>query len=95
MANILNCMDSRTSAELFFDKGLVDIFSIRLAGNVLNDNMLDSMEFDTKVVGTKIILLFDHTKCGAVEGAYNQVDGQTHTAFSKNTTCYRRRKRNH
>jgi len=73
IATILSCMDSRTSAELIFDKGLGDIFSIRIAGNVLNDDILGSMEFGTKAVGTKIILVLGHTKCGAVAGACNNV----------------------
>lgn len=72
-ATILSCMDSRTSAELVFDQGLGDIFSIRIAGNVLNDDILGSMEFGTKVVGTKIILVLGHTKCGAVVGACDAV----------------------
>ncbi len=73
IATILSCMDSRTSAELIFDKGLGDIFSIRIAGNVLNNDILGSMEFGTKAVGTKIILVLGHTKCGAVVGACNDV----------------------
>lgn len=73
-ATILSCMDSRTSAELIFDQGLGDIFSIRVAGNVLNDDVLGSMEFGTKVVGTKIILVLGHTKCGAVVGACDHVE---------------------
>ena len=72
-ATILSCMDSRTSAELIFDKGMGDIFSIRIAGNVLNDDILGSMEFGAKVVGTKIILVLGHSKCGAVIGACNGV----------------------
>ncbi len=72
-ATILSCMDSRTSAELIFDQGLGDIFSIRIAGNVLNEDILGSMEFATKVVGTKIILVLGHTKCGAIVGACNDV----------------------
>jgi len=72
-ATILSCMDSRTSAELIFDQGLGDIFSIRIAGNVLNDDILGSMEFGTKVVGTKIILVLGHTKCGAIIGACDAV----------------------
>src|SRR5215217_9070136 len=63
-AAILSCMDSRTSAELIFDQGLGDIFSIRIAGNVLNDDILGSMEYATKVVGTKLILVLGHTRCG-------------------------------
>ena len=72
-ATILSCMDSRTSAELIFDQGLGDIFSIRIAGNILNDDILGSMEFATKVVGTKIIIVLGHTKCGAIVGACNSV----------------------
>ncbi|TDQ08679.1 carbonic anhydrase family protein [Pedobacter metabolipauper] len=73
-ATILSCMDSRTSAELIFDQGLGDIFSIRIAGNVLNDDILGSMEYATKAVGTKILLVLGHTKCGAVIGACNHVE---------------------
>ena len=73
IATILSCMDSRTSAELIFDKGLGDIFSIRIAGNVLNDDILGSMEFGAKVIGTKIILVLGHTKCGAIIGACDGV----------------------
>lgn len=73
-ATILSCIDSRTSAELIFDQGLGDIFSIRIAGNILNEDILGSMEFATKVVGTKVILVLGHTKCGAIVGACNHVD---------------------
>lgn len=72
-ATILSCMDSRTSAELIFDQGLGDIFSIRIAGNVLNDDIIGSMEFATKVAGSKIILVLGHTRCGAIIGACNDV----------------------
>jgi len=72
-ATILSCMDSRTSVELIFDQGLGDIFSIRIAGNVLNDDILGSMEFGTKVAGTKILLVLGHTKCGAIIGACDAV----------------------
>ncbi|MFC6998131.1 carbonic anhydrase family protein [Rufibacter roseus] len=73
-ATILSCMDSRTSAELIFDQGLGDIFSIRVAGNVLNEDILGSMEYGTEVVGTKIVLVLGHTKCGAIGGACNNVE---------------------
>lgn len=73
-ATILSCIDSRTSAELIFDQGLGDIFSIRIAGNILNEDILGSMEFATKVVGTKIIVVLGHTKCGAIVGACNHVE---------------------
>ena len=72
-ATILSCIDSRTSAELIFDQGLGDIFSIRIAGNVINDDILASMEFACKVAGSKFILVLGHTKCGAVKGACDQV----------------------
>jgi len=73
-ATILSCIDSRTSAELIFDQGLGDVFSIRIAGNILNEDILGSMEFATKVVGTKIIVVLGHTKCGAIVGACNHVE---------------------
>ncbi|RZM25638.1 MAG: carbonic anhydrase [Pedobacter sp.] len=73
-ATILSCMDSRTSAELIFDQGLGDIFSIRIAGNIINEDILGSMEYATKVVGTKIIIVLGHTKCGAIVGACNHVE---------------------
>ncbi len=80
-ATILSCMDSRTSAELIFDQGLGDIFSIRIAGNVLNEDILGSMEFGTKVVGTKIVMVLGHTKCGAIVGACNAVEMGNLTAL--------------
>lgn len=68
-AVILSCIDSRTSAELIFDQGLGDIFSIRVAGNVLNDDVLGSMEFACKLAGSKLIVVMGHSACGAVRGA--------------------------
>lgn len=73
-ATILSCIDSRTSAELIFDQGLGDVFSIRIAGNILNEDILGSMEFATNVVGTKIIMVLGHSKCGAIVGACNHVE---------------------
>ncbi len=73
-AVILSCIDSRTSAELIFDQGLGDIFSIRIAGNVVNKDILGSMEFGCKVAGAKIIVVLGHTKCGAVKGACDNVE---------------------
>ncbi|WP_205512814.1 carbonic anhydrase family protein [Longitalea arenae] len=72
-AVILSCIDSRTSAELIFDQGLGDIFSIRIAGNIVNDDILGSMEFACKVAGSKFIVVLGHTKCGAVKGACDHV----------------------
>jgi carbonic anhydrase len=68
-AVILSCIDSRTSAELVFDQGLGDIFSIRIAGNVLNDDILGSMEFACKIAGSQLIVVLGHSACGAVKGA--------------------------
>lgn len=73
-AVVLSCIDSRTSAELIFDQGLGDIFSIRIAGNVLNDDILGSMEFACKIAGSKLIVVLGHTKCGAVKGACAHVE---------------------
>lgn len=73
-ATILSCMDSRTSAELIFDQGLGDIFSIRIAGNIVNTDILGSMEFACKVAGSKLIVILGHTKCGAVKGACDHVE---------------------
>jgi len=69
VATILSCIDSRTSAELIFDQGLGDIFSIRVAGNILNEDILGSMEYACGVAGSKIIVVLGHTKCGAVISA--------------------------
>ncbi len=73
-AAILSCIDSRTSAELIFDQGLGDVFSIRIAGNVLNEDIIGSMEFAAAVVGVKILVVLGHTKCGAVKGACDHVE---------------------
>ena len=73
-AVILSCIDSRTSAELVFDQGLGDIFSIRIAGNIINEDILGSMEFACKVAGSKIIVVLGHSNCGAVKGACDHVE---------------------
>ncbi|ELR70052.1 Carbonic anhydrase [Fulvivirga imtechensis AK7] len=73
-AFILSCIDSRTSAELIFDQGLGDIFSCRIAGNVLNEDILGSMEFACKVAGSKVVVVLGHTKCGAIKGACDHVE---------------------
>lgn len=68
-ATILSCIDSRLSSELIFDQGIGDIFSARIAGNFVNDDILGSMEFACKLAGTKLIVILGHTSCGAVKGA--------------------------
>ncbi len=73
-AIILSCIDSRTSAEIIFDQGLGDIFSVRVAGNILNEDILGSMEFACKVAGSKIIVVLGHDSCGAVKGACDHVE---------------------
>ena len=73
-ATILSCIDSRTSAELIFDQGLGDIFSIRIAGNVLNEDILGSMEYACDIAKSKIIVVLGHTNCGAIISACNNVD---------------------
>lgn len=69
----LSCMDSRTAVELIFDQGFGEIFSIRIAGNIINDDILGSMEYACQVVGSKLILVLGHTKCGAIKGACDDV----------------------
>ena len=68
-ATILSCIDSRVSSELIFDQGIGDVFSARIAGNFVNDDILGSMEFACKLAGTKLIVVLGHTACGAVKGA--------------------------
>ncbi len=72
-ATILSCIDSRTSAELIFDQGLGDIFSIRMAGNVLSDMVLGSMEYGCKLAGSRLLVVLGHTSCGAIKGACDNV----------------------
>lgn len=72
-AVVLNCMDSRSVPELLFDQGLADLFTLRVAGNIVNDDILGSMEFATKVVGSRLIVVMGHTSCGAMAGACDEV----------------------
>lgn len=73
-AVILSCIDSRVPAELVFDQGIGDIFSVRVAGNVINADVLGSMEYACKVAGSKIVVVMGHTKCGAVTSACQRVE---------------------
>ena len=73
-AVILSCIDSRAPAELVFDQGIGDIFSVRVAGNIINEDILGSMEYACKVAGAKIVVVMGHTKCGAVTAACNHVE---------------------
>ncbi len=70
-ATILSCIDSRVPLEMIFDQGIADLFSIRIAGNVIDEDVLGSMEFGAKLAGAKLIVIMGHTGCGAVKGACN------------------------
>ncbi len=83
-AAILSCIDSRTSAELIFDQGLGDIFSIRIAGTVINEDILGSMEFACNIAGSTLLVVLGHTKCGAIRGACDNVQmGNLSTLLNK------------
>lgn len=72
-ASVVSCVDSRTSSEIIFDQGLGDIFNARVAGNVINPDIIGSLEFTCKVAGSKLIVVVGHTSCGAVKGACDHV----------------------
>jgi len=74
MAVILGCIDSRVPTEIVFDKGVGDIFSVRIAGNFVNTDILGSLEFATAIAGSKVIVVLGHTQCGAVKGACDHVE---------------------
>jgi len=73
-AVVLGCIDSRVPPELVFDVGIGDIFSVRIAGNFVNEDILGSMEFAGKVVGSKLFVVLGHTSCGAIKGAQDDVE---------------------
>ncbi|QXP63678.1 carbonic anhydrase family protein [Polaribacter sp. HaHaR_3_91] len=83
-ATILSCIDSRVSAELIFDQGLGDVFSIRIAGNFVNQDILGSMEFGCKLAGTKLVVVLGHTSCGAIKGACDNAKLGNLTAMLNN-----------
>ncbi len=83
-ATILSCIDSRVSAELVFDQGLGDIFSVRIAGNFVNQDILGSMEFACKLAGTKLVVVLGHTGCGAIKGACDNAKLGNLTAMLEN-----------
>lgn len=80
-ATVLHCIDSRVSAELVFDQGIGDLFSIRIAGNFINEDILGSMEFACKLAGTKVLVVMGHTHCGAVKGACDHAEMGNLTAM--------------
>ena len=73
-AVVLSCIDSRVPAEMVFDQGIGDLFSVRVAGNIVNEDVLGSIEYGCKVAGSKIVVVLGHTKCGAVTAACNHVE---------------------
>jgi len=73
-AVILSCIDSRVPVELIFDQGIGDVFSVRIAGNIINKDILGSMEYACRVVGAKILIVLGHTNCGAITAACNHVE---------------------
>jgi carbonic anhydrase len=73
-AVVLGCVDSRAPGEILFDVGIGDTFNARIAGNVVNDDLLGSMEFACAVAGAKAVVIFGHTACGAVKGAIDDVE---------------------
>lgn len=73
-AVIVSCIDSRSSAELIFDQGLGDVFSIRVAGNVINTDVIGSIEYACKLAGSKLVVILGHTQCGAIKGACDHIE---------------------
>jgi len=73
-AVVLSCIDSRVPAELVFDQGIGDIFSVRVAGNIVNEDVLGSIEYGCKVAGSKVVVVLGHSKCGAVTSACKNVE---------------------
>jgi carbonic anhydrase len=74
LAVVISCIDSRVPSEIIFDQGIGDIFCVRVAGNVINQDVLGSVEFACKVAGVKLIVVMGHTSCGAVKGACSDVE---------------------
>ncbi|MBE0653792.1 MAG: carbonic anhydrase [Bacteroidales bacterium] len=83
-AAVVSCIDSRIPTEMVFDQGVGDIFNARIAGNFVNTDILGSLEFATKVAGSKAIVVLGHTQCGAVKGAADKVELGNLTATLKN-----------
>lgn len=73
-AVILSCIDSRVPAEIVFDQGIGDVFSARVAGNIVDEDIIGSIEYGCKVAGSKLVLVLGHTSCGAVKGACDNVE---------------------
>jgi carbonic anhydrase len=84
IAAILGCMDSRVAPELVFDQQIGDIFSVRVAGNIVNTDILGSLEYATRVAGTQLIVVLGHSECGAIKGAVDDVKLGNLTAMLAN-----------
>ena len=74
LASIVSCIDSRAPAEILFDQGIGDLFNARVAGNIINDDILGSLEFASKVAGSRLVVVLGHTSCGAIKGACDNVE---------------------
>ncbi len=85
-AVVLGCIDSRAAAEKIFDQGIGDIFNARVAGNIVNEDILGSLEYACKVIGSKLVLVLGHTACGAVISAVQQVELGNITALLSKIT---------
>lgn len=84
LAVVLSCIDSRTATEIIFDLGMGDVFAVRIAGNIVNDDIIASMEFACKIAGAKLIVVLGHTECGAIKGACDNLDlGHLGKLFNK------------
>jgi carbonic anhydrase len=73
LASVVSCIDSRAPAEIVFDQGIGDLFNARVAGNIVNEDILGSLEFASKVMGSKLVIVLGHTSCGAIKGACDDV----------------------
>lgn len=73
LASVVSCIDSRAPAEIVFDQGIGDLFNTRVAGNIVNEDILGSLEYAHKVAGAKLLLVMGHTSCGAIKGACDDV----------------------
>lgn len=81
LAVVLSCIDSRVPCEIVFDQGIGDIFSCRVAGNIVNEDVLGSIEYSCKYAGSKLIVVLGHTSCGAVKGACDHLEDGNLTAL--------------
>ena len=73
LATVVSCIDSRAGPEIVFDQGIGDVFSARVAGNFVNEDILGSLEFATKAAGSKVVVVLGHSSCGAIKGACDDV----------------------